>query len=135
MFFGTSIPAAILIFNRAKGANTNVLFVDASQSYLPGKNQNVLRLEEDINPIVDTYHEFNEGKLSTGIAKDKYSYVATFEEISENDFNLNIPRYVNTFEAEVDINIADVQKEINMLEADLKEVQTAMDRYLKDLAS
>lgn len=135
LFFGTGIPAAILIFNRAKGNNTNVLFVDASQSYLPGKNQNVLRLVEDIDPIVDAYHKFNEGKLNPGLVRDKYSYVATFEEIVSNDFNLNIPRYVDTFEEESEIDVAEVQKQIEALESELKVVQSEMAKYLKDLTN
>ena len=132
LFFGTGIPAAILIFNRAKGENKNVLFIDGSQGYQPGKNQNILRTT-DIDHIVDTYHQFNEGKLQPGVVEDKFSYVAKFEEIKENDFNLNIPRYVDTFEEEPEINIAEVQKEIERLEAELKGVQAEMEKYLKEL--
>nr|HAD52962.1 type I restriction endonuclease subunit M [Algoriphagus sp.] len=68
-----------------------------------------------------------------GVVEEKYSYVATFEEIKENDFNLNIPRYVDTFEEEPEVDIAAVQKEIDKLEGELKEVQAEMDRYLKEL--
>jgi type I restriction enzyme M protein len=132
LFFGTGIPAAILIFNRAKGENKNVLFIDGSQGYQPGKNQNVLR-PTDIEHIVDTYHRFNEGKLNAGVIEDKFSYVATPAEIAENDFNLNIPRYVDTFEEEAEINIAEVQKEIEKLEDELKVVQAEMEKYLKEL--
>jgi type I restriction enzyme M protein len=78
LFFGTGIPAAILIFNRAKNKNTNVLFIDASKQYESAKNQNRLR-STDIEHIVDTYRKFNEGKLSLGIEEDKFSYVASFE--------------------------------------------------------
>jgi len=132
LFFGTGIPAAILIFNRGKVNNTNVLFIDASKQYDSGKNQNRLN-ENHINHIVDTYRQFNEGKLQAGIVEDKFSYVATFEEIQENDFNLNIPRYVDTFEEEAEVNIAAVQVEIEKLESELKTVQAELDKYLKEL--
>ncbi len=134
LFFGTGIPAAILIFNRGKVNNTNVLFIDASKQYESAKNQNKLR-DTDIAHIVDTYRQFNEGKLPTGIVEDKFSYVATFEEIQEKDFNLNIPRYVDTFEEEAEVNIAEVQKEIDKLEVELKSVQIEMDKYLKELGA
>ncbi len=132
LFFGTGIPAAILIFNRGKGENQNVLFIDASQQYEAGKNQNKLRAT-DIGHIVDTYRKFSAGSLKPGIVEDKFSYVATFDEIKENDFNLNIPRYVDTFEEETEVDIAAVQKEIVALENELKTVQVEMDKYLKEL--
>lgn len=132
LFFGTGIPAAILIFNKGKNKDTNVLFIDASQRYESGKNQNKLR-EKDINDIVDTYRKFNKGELKAGVVEEKYSYVATFDEIKENDFNLNIPRYVDTFEEEAEIDIAAVQKEIYKLEKELASVQIEMAKYLKEL--
>jgi type I restriction enzyme M protein len=132
LFFGTGIPAAIMVFNKGKGNNTNVLFIDASKLYESGKNQNKLR-PEDIDHIVDTYRQFNEGKLQPGVVEEKLSYVATFEEIRENEFNLNIPRYVDTFEEEPEVDIASVQKKIEELEGDLKLVQEEMAKYLKEL--
>lgn len=131
LFFGTGIPAAVLIFNKAK-KNKNILFIDASQHYDAGKNQNKLR-PQDIEEIVNTYREFNGGKLKPGVIKEKYSYVATGEEIAENDYNLNIPRYVDTFEEEAEVDIKKVQKEIERLEGELKTVQKEMDKYLKEL--
>jgi len=68
-----------------------------------------------------------------GVVEDKFSYVATFEEIKENDFNLNIPRYVDTFEEEAEVDIAAVQREIVKLEEELKKVQAELDNYLKEL--
>lgn len=133
LFFGTGIPAAILIFNRGKGDNTDVLFLDASQCYESAKNQNKLRLVEDINPIVESYDAFNQGQLQAGVIKEKYSYVATFNEIAENDFNLNIPRYVDTFEEEAEVDIAAVQTEIEGLEDELKTVQAEIEKYLTQL--
>lgn len=132
LFFGTGIPAAIMIFNKGKGENKNVLFIDASKQFESAKNQNRLR-PQDIDKIVDMYRNFNAGKLPAGIVEDKYSYVATYDEIKENEFNLNIPRYVDTFEEEAEIDIAAVQLEINKLETELKTVQAEMDKYLKEL--
>lgn len=134
LFFGTGIPAAILIFNKGKDTNDNILFIDASQYYEAGKNQNKLR-DSDIDRIVETYRQFNEGKLNVGVVEEKFSYVATFDEIQENDFNLNIPRYVDTFEEEAEVDIAAVQKEIEKLEGELKIVQLELDKYLKELGA
>ena len=131
LFFGTGIPAAIIVFNKAK-TTKNVLFIDASLQYESVKNQNRLR-ESDIEHIVQTYRDFTAGKLKVGVAEDKYSYVAQPEEIEENDYNLNIPRYVDTFEEEAEVDIAAVQKEIEKLEEELKTVQAEMDKYLKQL--
>lgn len=131
LFFGTGIPAAILVFNKDK-KNKNVLFIDSSQHFESGKNQNKLN-DNHINHIVETYRKFNEGKLKTGITEDKFSYVATPAEIAENDFNLNIPRYVDTFEEEPEVDIKAVQGEIERLEDELKVVQSQMDKYLKEL--
>jgi type I restriction enzyme M protein len=132
LFFGTGIPAAILVFNKDKGKNTDVLFIDASKHFESGKNQNKLG-EAHIKRIVDTYDLFHEGTLKAGVIEDKYSYVATIEEIIENDYNLNIPRYVDTFEEEAAIDIKAVQHEISKLETELQEVQKQMDQYLKEL--
>ncbi len=134
LFFGTGIPAAILIFNKGKEKNSNVLFIDSSQHYDSAKNQNKLN-NTHIAHIVDTYCKFNEGQLQPGVVEDKFSYVATFEEIKENDFNLNIPRYVDTFEEEPEVDIAAVQLEIDKLEEELKAVQAEMDNYLKELGA
>jgi type I restriction enzyme M protein len=132
LFFGTGIPAAILIFNKGKGDNKNVLFIDASQRYEQGKNQNVLQ-EKDIEDIVSTYRDINLGKLQAGVIEDKYSYVSTFEEIQENEFNLNIPRYVDTFEEEEEVDLRAVQQRITDLEKELSEVQGQMADYLAEL--
>jgi type I restriction enzyme M protein len=132
LFFGTGIPAAILIFNKGKGENKNVLFIDSSKYFESVKNQNKLR-DADIEHIVSTYRDFSAGKLKTGIVEDKFSYGATFEEIQENEFNLNIPRYVDTFEEEAEVDIAKVQTEIDTLEKELAAVQTEMKKYLTEL--
>ncbi|MDD4530460.1 MAG: N-6 DNA methylase, partial [Candidatus Gracilibacteria bacterium] len=132
LFFGTQIPAAILIFNRGKKSNTNVLFIDASKGFETGKNQNKLR-EQDINKIVETYNDFHNGKLQSGVVEEKYGYVATFEEIKENEFNLNIPRYVDTFVEEDEVDISSVQKEIEELNIKLNKTEEEMKKYIKDL--
>lgn len=133
LFYGTGIPASILIFNKAREAKkTDVLFIDASAHFKSGTNQNQLRAE-DIDRIVNTYREFKNGAYPAGVVEDKYSYVATFEEIKENDFNLNIPRYVDTFEEEEPVDMKAVKEEIQNLEKELEEVQGKMKKYLEKL--
>ena len=102
-----------------------MFFVDASREFEPGSNQNVLR-EADLDKIVGTYRQRQ--------SVDKYAYLATFEEIEENDFNLNIPRYVDTFEEEEEIDIAAVQAEIGKIEAELAVVEEKMKGFLAELA-
>jgi type I restriction enzyme M protein len=130
LFPTTAIPVAILVFDRSRekgGANQkrrDVVFIDASRDYQSGKNQNLL-LEEHIDKIL---------KACRARKKvEKYAHVATFDEIKENDFNLNIPRYVDTFEEEEEIDVAAVEKEIEQLEAELAEVRARMKQYLKEL--
>lgn len=130
LFPSTSIPVAILVFDKSReegGVNENrkdVIFIDASNEYQSGKNQNAL-LDDHVEKIVETYRN----------RKDvpKYAHVASFEEIKENDFNLNIPRYVDTFEEEEEIDILAVQQEIEQLEAELAQVRGKMSKYLKEL--
>ena len=130
LFPTTSIPVAVLVFDRSreKGggneARKDVLFIDASTNYEPGKNQNSL-LDEHVSRIVKVYQERSE--------IEKYSHLARFEEIEENDFNLNIPRYVDTFEEQPEIDIKYVQKEIEALEKELSEVRRRMSAFLKEV--
>jgi type I restriction enzyme M protein len=102
LFFGTSIPAVILIFKQNRNRK-DILFIDASQDgmFEKGKNQNKLRIDIDVKKIVETYEKYE--------SIDKYSYVATKEEIKENDYNLNIPRYVDTFEEEELVDLDEVK--------------------------
>ncbi|MGC9452915.1 MAG: type I restriction-modification system subunit M [Oceanipulchritudo sp.] len=123
LFFGTGIPAAILIFNKGKSTG-DVLFIDASREYQDGKNQNLLT-EEHLDKIVATYHAFQ--------SIDKYAYRATAREIADNDFNLNIPRYVDTFEEEEEIDLKAVRMKIQSLESELQQVRTQMEKHLKEL--
>jgi type I restriction enzyme M protein len=123
LFYGTGIPTAILLFNKAKETD-DVLFIDASREYEDGTNQNVLR-SQDIEKIAATFKAFQ--------SVDKYAYRATREELAENDFNLNIPRYVDTFEPEEQIDIKAVQKEIEIVEVELDKTREEITRYLKEL--
>lgn len=123
LFFGTGIPAAILIFKKHKTDN-NVLFIDASREYKSGKNQNILT-SDNIQKVLDTY------KARENV--DKYAYLATFEEIQDNDFNLNIPRYVDTFEEEAEIDLVAVRNERVQLQNELKTLEAEMEGYLKEL--
>jgi type I restriction enzyme M protein len=136
LFFGTGIPAAILIFNKGKGENKDVLFIDASPNYEAGKNQNRLRTE-DIQQIIETYQSFKNTapvKDDEGIVlKDRYAYRASLKEIEENGFNLNIPRYVDMFVEEDVIDIVATQVEIARLKNDLLSVEQQMEVYLKEL--
>ncbi|HEH9394960.1 TPA: type I restriction-modification system subunit M [Aeromonas salmonicida] len=123
LFYGTGIPAAILIFKKEK-VDDNVLFIDASRDFKPGKNQNVLS-PDNIAKIVATYR--NGGNV------DKYAYLATRKEIKENDYNLNIPRYVDTFEEEEEIDLLAVRAEREQLKAQLTELETEMANFLAEL--
>jgi type I restriction enzyme M protein len=123
LFFGTGIPAAILIFNKGK-KHKDVLFIDASKEFESGKKQNKLK-EPHIEKIVKAYKEFKD--------MDKYAHKASFKEIEKNEFNLNIPRYVDTFEAEEEVNLKQIQEEIVLLEKQLVNVRKEMGVYLKQL--
>ncbi len=124
LFYGTGIPACILIFDKNKGDNTDILFIDASREFENGKNQNYLRAE-DIEKIYNTYHNWE--------AIEKYSYIATKKEIAENDYNLNIPRYVDTFEEEEPIDIGVTQQEIATIKTEMTAIEEQMAAYLKEL--
>ena len=125
LFYGTGIPACILVFKKNR-INQDVLFIDASgdEHFEKGKNQNILR-DSDIERIVSAYQSRQN--------EDKYSYVASFDEIKDNDFNLNIPRYVDTFEEEELVDIEEVQRNIANIEAELADVQAQMKKYMEEL--
>ena len=123
LFFGVGIPVAVLIFKKGRKAK-DVLFIDASREFEKGTPQNKLR-DQDIKKITDTYFKYQ--------AVEKYAYRATLDEIKENEFNLNIPRYVDTFEEEEEIDIKATQKEIEKIEKELAEVRKEMNGYLKEL--
>ncbi|MDR0884861.1 MAG: type I restriction-modification system subunit M [Clostridiales Family XIII bacterium] len=124
IFFGTSIPTVILVYKKQRENPDNILFIDASQDYEKGKNQNILR-EEDVEKIIEHYSNRKE--------TEKYSHIASMDEIKENDYNLNIPRYVDTFEEEEPIDISAVMKEIKDLDAEMVEVDKELNAYLREL--
>lgn len=124
IFYGTSIPTCILVFKKCRETPDDILFIDASKEFEKVKNQNMLR-EEHINKIVDTYRN------RTVI--EKYSHLATLQEVADNDYNLNIPRYVDTFEEEEEIDIHAVMQEIKSLEAKRAELDKEIDVYFKEL--
>lgn len=158
IFYGTSIPTCILVFKKCKENHDNVLFIDASEYFDKVKTQNILGTE-DINRIIATYKLYTDKtKLNNGKIKvvdgqwqnnaegdfeielengrfeiDKYSYVASLNEITENDYNLNIPRYVDTFEEEEPIDIDAVMAEIKSLEAKREDLDKEIDTYFKEL--
>ncbi|MCQ4110376.1 type I restriction-modification system subunit M [Aeromonas sp. JL9] len=123
LFYGTGIPAAILIFKKQK-VDDNVLFIDASREFKAGKNQNLLSAD-NIAKIVATYR--NGGNV------DKYAYLASLKEIIANDYNLNIPRYVDTFEEEEEIDLLAVRAEREQLKTQLAALETEMAKYLEEL--
>ena len=110
IFYGTSIPTCILVFKKERSETDSLLFIDASQHFEKIKTQNYLR-PQDIKKIIDTYKCYTKGALSEAEV-DKYSHVAKLTEVAENDYNLNIPRYVDTFEEEDPIDLAQVSKEL-----------------------
>jgi type I restriction enzyme M protein len=125
LFFGTGIPACILVFKKNR-ARKDILFIDASGDgyFEKGTNQNILG-EEDIQRIVNTYEKYE--------AVEKFSHIANIEEIQENEYNLNIPRYVDTFEEEEPVDMEQVKANISNLKKELTEVETKMEGYLKEL--
>ena len=125
LFFGTGIPAVVLIFKKNRNRD-NVLFIDASgdNHYEKGKNQNKLR-EEDLQEIQRVYENYE--------TVDKYSYVASAEEIKDNDYNLNIPRYVDTFEEEEMVDMDVVAQNISNIKSQIAEVEAQMAKYLEEL--
>jgi type I restriction enzyme M protein len=123
LFYGTGIPAAILIFKKQK-SDDSILFIDASREFKSGKNQNNLS-EENITKIIAAYRARE--------SVDKYAYLATLQEVKDNDYNLNIPRYVDTFEEEAEIDLVAVRVEREQLKTQLAELEVQMAKYLEEL--
>jgi type I restriction enzyme M protein len=124
IFYGTSIPTCILVFKKCRENPYDILFIDASQNFEKVKTQNVLR-KEDIDLIVNTYRSRTE--------TSKYSKKATLEEIEKNDYNLNIPRYVDTFEAEENIDIEAIAKELKALDESIATTDKTIARFCMEL--
>ncbi len=125
LFHGTSIPVALLVFKKKRNGNSsNIFFIDASKEFEKGKDQNVLR-DEDIEKIVATYEKRED--------VPKYAHVATMEEIEENGFNLNIPRYVDTAEKEEEIDLAQVTTDIRKIDEEIAQVSAELKKSFDEL--
>ena len=124
VFFGTSIPTCVLVFKKTRKADDNVIFIDASNEFEKGKNQNNLT-DENVDKIVDTY------KLRETI--ERYSYAASLEEIKENDYNLNIPRYVDTFIEEEPVDLEAVQVRLKEIDQEIEGIDRELEEYFKEL--
>ena len=124
LFYGTGIPACILVFKKCRERDEDILFIDASRQFKKEGNQNTL-LDDHVERIVVTY-----AKRET---IEKYSYVARMEEIAENDYNLNIPRYVDTFEEEEPVDLDAVAEEIRLLDAEIEKNDEVISRFCREL--
>ncbi|TXJ26048.1 MAG: type I restriction-modification system subunit M [Chitinophagaceae bacterium] len=124
IFYGTSIPTCILVFKKCRENPDNILFIDASKEFEKVKTQNILR-DSHIEKIVGTYRSRTE--------IEKYSHCASLKEIADNDYNLNIPRYVDTFEEEEEIDIQAVMREIKELEGQRADLDKQIEVYLREL--
>ena len=134
LFYGTSIPACIVVFKRGR-TTTDVLFIDASKEFKKEKVKNKLRdgangEPNDIKRIVDTYRAFVNGENAE---QEKYSHIASLSEIEENEYNLNIPRYVDTFEEEKLIDLESVNKEIADIKGQIAALEKEMEQCMKEL--
>ena len=125
LFYSTGIPTVILVLKKNK-TNKDVLFIDASKGFEKGKNQNILR-DKDIDKIINTYKERKD--------VERYAHVATFDEIQENDFNLNIPRYVDTFVPEPPVDLKKVAADLHETNTEIEKTQKELVGMLKDLTS
>ena len=124
LFFGTSIPACILVLKKCRVHDDNILFIDASQHFEKVGNQNTLT-DEHVEKIIDTYQRRE--------TVEKYAYVASFSELVDNDYNLNIPRYVDTFEEEVAVDIHAVAKELKHLDTEMQETDRTIAGFCQEL--
>ncbi|RXM69302.1 type I restriction-modification system subunit M [Clostridium tetani] len=123
LFYGTSIPTVILVLKKNR-ENKDILFIDASNDFEKNKNQNNLT-DENINKIIKTYKERKD--------VEKYAHLASIEEIRENDFNLNIPRYVDTFEEEEPIDLEEINKLLEQDNKEIAELEAEINEQLKIL--
>lgn len=124
LFYGTGIPACILVFKKCREEDQDILFIDASKKFEKVKNQNRLT-DENIKKIFETYKERKE--------IERYSHKSSLKEIQENEYNLNIPRYVDTFEAEPEVNIEKVAKDIKELSTEVSKLQSQIAEFCKEL--
>lgn len=135
IFYGTGIPTCVLVLKKQRTHPEHVLFIDASgeDHYEKVKTQNRLR-PTDIDKIIDTYRGYAlADAVEKGELEDKYSYITDRDEIAENDYNLNIPRYVDTFEEEEPVDLEAVAKELRHLETEMKETDATIADYCNQL--
>lgn len=125
LFYNTSIPTVIIVLKKDK-ENRSVMFIDASKGFEKKKNQNALR-EEDIQKILDTYRKREDLK--------RYAHLAKYDEIEENDFNLNIPRYVDTFVPEPPVDLKKVASDLHETNIEIEQTQKELVGMLKELTS
>lgn len=123
LFYGTGIPAAILVWSKHK-ADTDVLFIDASRDYESGKNQNQLR-QDDLAKVLSAYQ--NRRSIPG------YAHLASLEEVQQNEYNLNIPRYVNTLQEHVQVDLGAVLAERKLLKGQLSQLEEQMQAHLTEL--
>lgn len=128
LFYGTSLSACIMVFRKGR-SNTDVLFIDASKQFKKDRVKNILR-DEDVLKIVETYRAYRNGDNAEN---NKFSHVASLDEIKDNDYNLNITRYVDTFVEEKAIDIGQINAEIAELKVQIAEVEAEMAKNLKEL--
>ena len=124
IFYGTGIPTCVLVFKKCRENPNNILFIDASAHFEKIKNRNILR-EMDITRIVETYRTRND--------QNRYSHVAPMAEIAGNDYNLNILRYVDTFEAEDKVDLDAVLAELKAVDEGLVDVDARIAKFCADL--
>ena len=124
IFYGTSIPTCILVMKKCRKEDENILFIDASKEFEKVKTQNKLR-PEHIKKIVDTYRERKE--------IEKYSHCATLQEVRDNDYNLNIPRYVDTFEEEELVDLDAVKDRIKILDSETRAAIDKAESFMRQL--
>ena len=125
MFHGTTIPACIIVLKKNRNGNSsNILFIDASKEFIKGKNQNSIS-DEQIDKIISAYVERKD--------VDKYAHVASLDEVKKNDYNLNIPRYVDTFEEEAPVDLNATFAEIAKAEQEEKAIDEKLNEFFKEL--
>lgn len=124
IFYGTSIPTCILVLKKNRENSSNILFIDASNDFEKQKNQNKL-LPEHLDKIVAAFEKREN--------IEKYAHVATLQEVKDNDYNLNIPRYVDTFEAEAEIDLDAIAKQLQALEHDSQKTDAIIADFCKEL--
>lgn len=126
LFYGTGIPACILVIKKCRVDDDNILFIDASRHFEKAGNQNVLT-DAHVDKIIEAYRKREN--------IDKYTHIASLDEVAGNDYNLNIPRYVDTFEEEEPIDIAAVSKDLKTLERDMQETDNTIAGFCRELGT